>query len=211
MVAEGFYREFLISPSRAPFYRQDIASLFALPLNRLTLSPARPPVEDACLFGSGCKTVIGVGVQGTHLGVREAIVCLLDCRPILEGWRRAITDQGWLDVGSLRHAYDLTAPPGFCTGFSHCRAHWRWLHVEQGQVVRLFYQHAMSLEDDATDDPSHSPFSDGPPRYDDAVLSGGPASGPTTSVAAPSSDGVSRNASSSAITGGLFLCLYSGR
>ena len=203
MVAEGFYRDFLLNPGRAPFYRQDIASLFALPASRLTLSPAQPPVVDACFLGRGCKTVVGVGIQSTHSGAHDAIVCLLDCRPILEGWRRAITDQGWLDVGSLRHAYDLTAPPGFCTGFSHCRAHWRWLYVEQGQVVRLFYHRAISLEEYAADDSSHSPHSDGPPRHDDAVPSG--SGGPTPrfsgSAVASNPDGVDHSSSSSANTG----------
>ena len=139
LVADGFYRDFLLQPSRVVFYMHDIAVLFGLQTHRAAITPSRDRIYDAAIYGRSCRAVAAVGpTPDGVLGV--AVVGILDCRPILEGWRKVSADQGWLDAAAVRHHYEQGAPPGFRVCLSGCMQHWRWLYIEPGQVVTVTFE-----------------------------------------------------------------------
>ena len=113
LVADGFYRDFLLQPARAPFYRADIAARFGLSPITLQLCPAQPRIQDVQIYGRRCRTVAAVGTSLTPHDPDHDIAGILDCRPILEGWHRVATNGGCLDVGALRRAFSQNAPEGF--------------------------------------------------------------------------------------------------
>ena len=155
LVAEGFFRDFLLQPSRVAFYLHDIAVLFGLQTSRAVITPARDRVYDAAIYGRTCRAVAAVGpTPGGTLGVD--VTGILDCRPILEGWRKVSADQGWLDAEAVRHYYGQGAPPGFCVCLSGCRPHWRWLFIEPGQVVIVTFEPQWTRHDVAELEQSHS-------------------------------------------------------
>ncbi|CAE7613083.1 CYB2, partial [Symbiodinium sp. KB8] len=135
-VSAGFYCDFLLLPERAAFYRADLASRFQVPINLLCLQPAAPRQEDVTVYGRHCRTVICVGSSHRR---DDDQVGLLDCRPVLEGWTKVLTVDRWLDVGSLRQHFQLSAPAGHLVDFSGCCRHWNWLWLEPGQVVVVSY------------------------------------------------------------------------
>ena len=139
LVTEGFYGDFLLRPERAPFYRADIASRCQVPPNLLALSPANPPPTDVCLYGRRCRTVVAVGSSHVRDADNNLTVGLLDCRPIFEGWRRLLTDRGYVDLQMLRDVLEQSAPPACQVHFSSCRQHWTWLWIEPGQTVQVSY------------------------------------------------------------------------
>ena len=139
MVANGFYRDFLLQPHRAMYYRHDIALLFGIRADRLEMTPAGAHQGDISLYGRPCRTVVAIGSRIDATTDQNHTV-LLDCRPILEGWRQASADQGWLDAEALRRHFSAGGPLGFNVCLSDCPAHWRWLYCEPGKVVRITFQ-----------------------------------------------------------------------
>ncbi|CAE7897325.1 unnamed protein product, partial [Symbiodinium sp. KB8] len=138
-VGEGQYCDFLMLPERAAFLYADIASRLQLPVNRLWVTPASPQVRDSALYGRLSRTVVGFGASFRRDPAQRIAVALLDCRPILEGWIRVPSDEGWLDIRGLRNDLLKGAPPELDVRFSGCLAHWNWLWVEDGQVVQVTY------------------------------------------------------------------------
>ena len=161
-VTTGFYCDFHLRPDRVPYYRSDLASRLYLSVLRMVIQPAAPRQDDVTMFGRLCRTVIAAGESWRR---DDDEVGILDCRPILEGWRRVQTTDRWLEVGALRRGFDRYAPFGFVTEFSHCPRHWEWLWLEPGQVVRVSYvreeadlpgvrSDMQSFSDDAASPPS---------------------------------------------------------
>ena len=140
LVGTGFYCDFLLLPHRAPFYRADIAARFDISVNTVRLCPSQPIIRDAQLHGRSCRAVATV-TSSPHLRpAQDDAAAILDCRPILEGWRRVETAGGCLDLEALRHIFERTAPEGFQVCFSGCRQHWTWLWIDPGQVLRVTYR-----------------------------------------------------------------------
>ena len=146
LVADGFYRDFLLQPARAPFYRADIAARFGLSPTTLQLCPAQPRIQDVQIYGRRCRTVAAVGTSLTPHDPDHDIVGILDCRPILEGWHRVATNGGCLDIGALRRVFSQNAPEGFSVCFSGCRQHWTWLWIQPGQVIRVNFRPLAAAE-----------------------------------------------------------------
>ena len=140
LAGAGFYCDFELSPERSFLYRADIASRMRVAADRAIISPARPRIEDAAVYGRVCRTVIAVGSRDMCTSARDGHVGLLDCRPILEGWRRLFAPEGWLDLESLRAQLSHGAPPGHAICLSDCPDHWTWLWLEPGQTIRASYR-----------------------------------------------------------------------
>ena len=138
-VAEGVYRPFTLYPERAAFLYADLASRFQLQVSRLWITPAVPRALDVSFYGRLCTNVVGIGARAHRNPEHHETVCFLDCRPVLEGWVRALAPNGWLDVGALRSSFVLGAPSGYTVCFSGCPSHWSWLWVSSGQVIRVTY------------------------------------------------------------------------
>ena len=151
LVGEGFYCAFELYPERARFYRADIASRMELPVMELLLSQARPRIQDAVIYGSPCRTVVAVGAESESPSILQGTIGLLDCRPILEGWRRLLAPGGWVDLHLLRGRLSQGAPVNHEVCLSGCAAHWRWLWLEPGQVLQVTYQASVSGPDDFGD------------------------------------------------------------
>ena len=139
LAGDGFYCDFVLHPERSFSYRSDIAARMGLPADRAIIGPARPRVENAHMYGRPCRSVIAVSLRDAAAGVREDHTGLLDCRPILEGWRRLLAPDGWLDLELLRERLSFGAPEGHYVSFSGCPDHWTWLWLEPGQVLRVVY------------------------------------------------------------------------
>ena len=169
LVADGFYRDFLLQPSRVVFYLHDIAVLFGMSSSRAAITPARDRVLDAAIYGRPCRAVAAVGP--TPEGVLGVIVTgILDCRPILEGWRKVSANQGWLDATAVRRYYEQGAPPGFRVALSGCRPHWRWLFIEPGQVVTVSFEPEWGGYTEAETAQVHTVPTPGPAAAPPAVL-----------------------------------------
>ena len=140
LVGTGFYCDFELYPERSFLYRADIASRMRVAADRAIVSPARPRIENATVYGRVCRTVIAVGSRDPAVSSRDGHVGLLDCRPILEGWRRLFAPEGWLDIESLRVQMSHGAPADHTVCFSDCPDHWTWLWLEPGQTIRVTYR-----------------------------------------------------------------------
>ena len=167
LVADGFFRDFLLQPSRAMYYLHDIAVIFGLSTHRAALTPAAHRIGDVSIYGRSCRAV--AAVSPTHSGaIRNDVIGILDCRPILEGWRKVTADQGWLDAEDVRQRYGPGSPPGYCVCLSGCKPHWRWLYIEPGQVVIVSFQparHDLHLTVPAEDSASELEVDPGAPSF----------------------------------------------
>ena len=143
VVSDDFFCDFVLAAGRSPFLRTDVAVRLRLPPLRVTLTPATPQVEDAALYGRGCHNVVAVGNTSADSTREPDVIGLLDCRPVLEGWRRVRAQDSWLNVGLLRDSMSQGAPDGYVVQFSECPAFWDWLWIEPGQVVRVTYRPAV--------------------------------------------------------------------
>ena len=158
LVGAGFHRDFLLQPHRAMYYRQDIALMFAVAPHALVLTPARDHANDISLYGRECRTAVAVG-STPAAGRGQSVLALLDCRAIFEGWTQTVVSDGWLDADAVRRHFSRGSPRGFQVCLSGCPQHWRWLYLEAGQVVRIFFQFEedQSITDpDTADDPTDS-------------------------------------------------------
>ena len=160
-VADGWYRDFLLLPERANFFRADLATRFGIPLLRLLIHAAIPIPGDVTIYGRACCTVVGLSESPRRDPDAAQTTALIDCRPLLEGWRKEIAPDGWLDVATLRFKLLQGAPAGYTVVFSGCRPHWNWLAVENGQVVvATLVASNLSVSDEGQD--SHNSFGLGP-------------------------------------------------
>ena len=140
LVSDGAYFDFLLNPARSFLYRQDVASRLQLEPQQLLFSPARPRVTNAQVYGRPCRSVVAVGGRPPDHPDRTASIGLLDCRPILEGWRRLYAPEGWLDLAVLRAGLSQGAPMGFQVCFDALPSHWEWTWLHDGQVIRVSYR-----------------------------------------------------------------------
>ena len=145
LVGDGFYCAFELYPERARFYRADIASRMGFQAQDLLLSQARPRIQDALMYGKPCRTVVATGASSESMLILQGTIGLLDCRPILEGWRRLLAPGGWVDLRQLRERFSRGAPANYEVCFSGCEAHWQWLWLEPGQVIQVTYQSRVSV------------------------------------------------------------------
>ncbi|OLP82019.1 hypothetical protein AK812_SmicGene37367 [Symbiodinium microadriaticum] len=75
LVADGFFRDFLLQPSRAMYYLHDIAVIFGLSTHRAALTPAAHRIGDVSIYGRSCRAV--AAVSPTHSGaVRNDVIGL---------------------------------------------------------------------------------------------------------------------------------------
>ena len=129
--------DFVLLPDRAFTYRADIASRLGLPFRDLLFTPAANRVHDAAFAGRPCRTVIAVGHTEPASASSTVAICLLDCRPLLQGWFRCTARDGWLDLALLRDSLLQFAPEGWAPAFDGCQPHWQWKWVEPGDIVRV--------------------------------------------------------------------------
>ena len=151
LVADGLYCSFLLLPERSMFYRADIAARLGLPYYSMALSPANPRQEDVSMYGRACRTVVAAGISYVRDADVREIVGFLDCRPVLEGWKRLPTDRGWLDLFAIRTALQQAAPEGLQVCISGCRPHWTWLWIEPGQVLQVRFEPSIWASDQPAD------------------------------------------------------------
>ena len=135
VVSDDAYTDFVLHPARSTSYKTDIAATLNLRPWHLMLSPAQPPVGDSSLLGRTCRTVIAAGEQLRRGPQSDCTVGFLDCRPMLGGWHRLYTADGWINLEHLRCSLTESAPPGTQVTFLACPSHWRWLWLQPGQVV----------------------------------------------------------------------------
>ena len=144
LVSDQRYCDFALLPDRTFTYRADIASRLGLHFSDPLLTPAANRVSDVAFAGRPCRTVIAVGHTEQRGGSSSAVVCLLDCRPLLQGWFRCTARDGWLDLALLRESFSHFVPGGCALEFDGCRPHWQWKWVEPGDIVRVVLVRAPS-------------------------------------------------------------------
>ena len=134
-VSDGWYCDVPIRQERVALLRADIAARFGISPLHLAMHPAATRPADVALYGRACCTVVGVGESYRRDPDRASPTALIDCRPILEGWRRVSVVDGWVDIAALRTSLMQGAPEGYRVAFSGCRHHWSWLLAEQGMII----------------------------------------------------------------------------
>ena len=185
LVSDQRYCDFVLLPDRSFTYRADIASRLGLQLRDLLLTPAANRVQDAAFAGRSCRTVIAVGHKESAREPSAAIVCLLDCRPLLQGWYRCTALDGWLDLALLRDSLSHSVPEGWALEFAGCQTHWHWRWVEPGDMVRV------TLVPMTSNDPSRSDAAGHPQACHHAsVASDADPNAPKPHQPAPSSAGI---------------------
>ncbi|CAE7225872.1 unnamed protein product [Symbiodinium sp. KB8] len=139
VVSDDSYCDFLLLPDRAFTYRADIASRLALSPHNFVLTPAVPRLHDVAVVGKACRTVVAAGTYRPSSNAGTPHICLLDCRPVFQGWFRCTAPSGWLDLRPFRDAFSQGAPEGWMPSFEGCANHWIWRWVEPGEVVRVTF------------------------------------------------------------------------
>ncbi|CAE7216140.1 unnamed protein product [Symbiodinium sp. CCMP2456] len=136
VVGDSAYYPFTLRPARATRYADDLASLLQLPRAQVRITPAVPAITDACVAGAGCNNVVAVE-ESFGGGMLNKVVGLLDCRPVLGGWHVLHADQGWLQLGPIRHGLDQSTPPGKKAVISDCCQHWTWFWLRMARMTIL--------------------------------------------------------------------------
>ncbi|CAE7621754.1 unnamed protein product [Symbiodinium sp. CCMP2456] len=127
---------FLLYPERSVHYRQDLAALLRYDTSDVVITPSDPKQTDAACFGRSSRAVVAVGKARLGNG-RSPVVCLLDCRPLLWGWRRVSAEDGWLDLTRLRRGFASVLPSGWSIHVGAHGEHRNWARVWSGQVLVL--------------------------------------------------------------------------
>ena len=135
IVTHNGQRAFRLLPHRSLYYRTDLAVQFGYAPEDMHFQPAWPLVVNATVFGRACRTVVVLDDKPGDPWEVEPISGLLDCRPMLLGWLRLISDRGWVDIGMLRDALSQSAPPAWAASFQDFPDHWTWTWIEPGQVI----------------------------------------------------------------------------
>ncbi|CAE7243279.1 unnamed protein product [Symbiodinium sp. CCMP2592] len=139
LVTDLTYRPFLLLPERSVFYRADIASTNGMRLWCLSIDPTQPPVQDACVQGRLCRTVVAVGERDSQPD-DDLNVGLLDCRLLQQGWFRIFSSHDWLPLEPIRNSLLQNAPRGWIVSFVGVAPHWDWTWFRPGQVLTAFYE-----------------------------------------------------------------------
>ena len=163
-VHDGRYCDVLIRQGQVSLLRPDIAARFDIPPLRLAMCPASNRPGDVMFCGRSCCTVIGIGTSWRREPDNDLPLALLDCRPILEGWRTALISDGWIDLRSIRNSLMQGAPEGYSIVFSGCRSHWDWRLAEPGEVIRVSLEMSPDdvLQNRVSDDRHNSANDDDP-------------------------------------------------
>ena len=205
LVADGAYFAFCLYPERSFWYRQDVASRLQIVPQSLLFSPTQPRVTNAQVYGRSCRSVIAVGECTPYSPAGAAAVGLLDCRPILEGWRRLVAPEGWVDLAALRAGLMQGAPVGFRISFDGFPFHWNWTWLSNGQVIRAVYRpipggSSSGVPSDPASDGSLVPLSP-PQRFPESRLAQ-----PGEDVDSRRSDGISERRHEHGSTTGHSAC-----
>ena len=139
LVADHAYADFELVPARATRYREDIASRLHFNTHRLCLQAADPHPPDVALDGRPCRSVVSVSESYRRSSDVDS-TGLLDCRPLLAGWKRLETSAGWVSLAPLRRSLVESAPLGWHVAFQGCPHYWNWLWIKPGQVVVAVFQ-----------------------------------------------------------------------
>ena len=138
LVADHVYTDFELRPERAVHYKADIAARTHLRTQRLSLQPSIPHPSDAALNGRSCGSVIAASENHRHTPDR-VVVGLIDCPPLLSGWRLLSTAAGWVLLETVLRGLNEAAPTGWHASLN-CPSHWTWLWVQPGQVFTAVFQ-----------------------------------------------------------------------
>ncbi|CAE7897283.1 CFDP2 [Symbiodinium sp. KB8] len=107
---------FTLLPGRRQHYHQDLSHIFGVPLHWLTVQVAKPPVQDAVLHGRTCKGVAlicdcipNVPIPPRRPGP-NVFGIVLDCRPLLLGWRQWVVFDGQCLHSAITEHFELFCP-----------------------------------------------------------------------------------------------------
>ena len=165
------YRADLAQPLQ---YRARLAEFVGVRQQDLSLVPATPRVADASVDGQDCSTVLAVTTRTQLDQQPETVVALVDCRPILQGWRSVLCPRQLLDGHSLLRSLDEEAPLGWHTTLEGAPQRYGYFQVHAGQVLVADYardrpvaEHVprqLPLRDADFEQVSPGPLHDSPPQ-----------------------------------------------
>ena len=134
---------FTLLPGRRQHYHHDLAHAFGVP--RLTVQVAKPPILDAALHGRACKGVALVcdGVPNVPIPPRRPGPCIfgivLDCRPLLLGWRQWIVVDSRCQHSHIVEHFGLLSPEEHQVQVEGADIQDDFLLVQPGHVLVLLY------------------------------------------------------------------------
>ena len=154
---------FTLLPGRRQHYHHDLAHAFGVPIHWLTVQVAKPPILDAALHGRACKGVALVcdGVPNVPIPPRRPGPCVfgivLDCRPLLLGWRQWIVVDSRCQHSQIVEHFGLLSPGEHQVQVEGADIQDDFLLVQPGHVLVLQYvpvtpsSHIPAAEDGAVD------------------------------------------------------------
>ena len=134
---------FVLQPHRAMYYKADIAALLQLNVLQLHLQPAQPRIHNTSLYGRACRTV--VAANDSPASAQTLHDCLLDCRPLLRGWRRLTAVEGWVELVPVLDNLQR-GPRGWDVRIVDCPGHWERVWTQPGQVLLAHLEPQRSAE-----------------------------------------------------------------
>ena len=124
---------FRVDQSRPWQYRQRLADVVGSQAQDLRIFSAAPAVTDASIGGYPCRTVL-IGV----LGFRDEAFCfLLDCRPLLQGWRCLRSSGSLFPTRLIVEEVADGIPLGWCVVVYGESSEPGYVSVGPGTVVQL--------------------------------------------------------------------------
>ena len=136
---------FTLMPGRRQHYQSDLSHIFGVPLHWLTVQVAKPPVQDPDLHGRVCKGVAlicdcipNVPVPPRRPGP-TVFGIVLDCRPLLLGWRQWIVYDGQCLHSAIAEHFELFCPEDFQLQIEGAELSDDTLVVSPGHVLLIQY------------------------------------------------------------------------
>ncbi|CAE7236785.1 unnamed protein product [Symbiodinium sp. CCMP2592] len=121
--------------NRPTQYRRQLAAALGLQRDDISVFPSSPRVTNVALEGVHCRTVLAVTDVSTVTPSGRAFLIMIDCRPLLQGWRTIFITDGHLHVESTRDAIQTVAPQAFAVVFPEIPTGEALYPVLPGQVL----------------------------------------------------------------------------
>ncbi|CAE7029541.1 unnamed protein product, partial [Symbiodinium sp. CCMP2456] len=118
-------------------YRRAIARVAEVNEQCMRIQAAQPRPLDAAVAGYACRTILAVAVAPTTREVSQCS-CLVDCRPIQQGWLAVTAYAGELDLTVLCAQFETGAPRGW-TVVMHPSSDTGRIRVVPGQIFIVEY------------------------------------------------------------------------
>ncbi|CAE7573770.1 unnamed protein product [Symbiodinium sp. CCMP2592] len=124
-----------MSPGGIERQRRELAQVVGCPPAELFLRPGTTRGCDAAVIGHPCHSVVAALAIGQLPLDVNPVVCLMDCRRVLQGWTPLLSRDGWIDTYPLLEYLRQDLPQTVHVVIQGVPRDQQWIRTQSGQVL----------------------------------------------------------------------------